>query len=448
MMGVRGHVIVLSACIFQGALPAADGPTLSVASIVNAADHSSGKVAPGEIITLLPANAGPASLAGAEIDGAGRTTTLLGQTGVWFDGIAAPMVYSMAGRVGAVVPYAVANRKTTRVAVEYRGVRSPEVELPVVSSAPALFTLDSTGKGQAGMLNEKGCCNSAHNPAARGSIAALYATGAGQTIPAGIDGSIPPTGRIEDYPVPALPVRVTVGGQAAQVIYAGAAPHAVAGLLQVNFLVPANAPIGNAVSLVLTVGDSRSSESVTMAVRSAAQQVLLIGEEPGLQTTLVGAGYDVLVARDARHAVAQAEEHPIDLIMCSLTLPEEERIEAMRGVLAARPQVKIVATADALSTDTLRAADLLGAQAVLTKPMAPSVVLHRVRELLRPRTVPYVALGADVGPMGSSLVPEALIAMSICALAAWGVQKWRRGKRGSLPLAHTRGSETATEPRP
>jgi uncharacterized protein (TIGR03437 family) len=400
-----------------------------VASVVNAADHSGGKVAPGEIVMLLPANAGPATLTGAQVDAEGRTTTLLGGTRVWFDGIAAPMVYSVAGQVGAVVPYAVANRKTTRVAVEYRGVRSPEVELPVVSSGPALFTLDSSGKGQAGMLNEKGCCNSARNPAARGSIAALYATGAGQTIPPGIDGSIPQTGRIEDYPVPALPVRVTVGGQAADIIYAGAAPHAVAGLLQVNFRVPADAPIGNAVPLVLTVGDSRSSESVTMAVRSAAQQVLLAGENPRLQTTLAGAGYEVLVANDAREAVAQAEEHPIDLVMCNLAMPEGERIELMRGVLAARPQVKIVAMADALGVDTLRAADLLGAQAVLTKPMASSVVLQRVRELLRPRAVPYVSLRADAGPMGSSLVPEALVAMGICALAAWAAQKWAAGQR-------------------
>jgi uncharacterized protein (TIGR03437 family) len=430
-MSAGRYVFALTAWIFQGAVvqAAADGPTLSVASIVNAADHSGGKVAPGEIIILQAANAGPAALAGAEVDGQGRATTLLGETRVWFDGIAAPMVYSVAGQVGAVVPYAVANRKTTRVAVEYRGVRSPEVELPVVSSAPALFTLDSTGKGQAGMLNEKGCCNSPRNPAARGSIAALYATGAGQTIPPGVDGSIPPTGRIEDYPVPALPVRVTVGGQAADIIYAGAAPHAVAGLLQVNFRVPANAPIGNAVPLVLTVGDRRSSESVTMAVRSAAQQVLLIGEEPGLQTTLAAAGYDVLVARDAREASAQAEAHPIDLIMCSLTLSQEERVGVMRGILASRPQVKVIATADSLGADALRAADLLGAQAVLTKSMPSGVVLQRVRELLRPRTVPYVALGADAGPMGSSLVPEALVAMGICALAAWGAQKLAADQR-------------------
>jgi CheY-like chemotaxis protein len=244
------------------------------------------------------------------------------------------------------------------------------------------------------MLNEKGCCNSARNPAARGSIAVLYATGAGQTSPPGVDGNIPPTGRMADYPVPELPVRVTVGGQTAEILYAGAAPHAVSGLLQVNFRVPANAPTGDAVPLVLTVGDGRSPDGVTMAVRSAVQRVLVVDDAPAARNwfskVLAGAGYEVSLARNGREATTQAGEHSIDLVICSLTIPEAERTEIMHEMLASRPQLKIVATAGALGPRTLRAADLLGAQAVLTKPMSSRVVLQRVRELLRPRTVPYV----------------------------------------------------------
>jgi uncharacterized protein (TIGR03437 family) len=382
-------------CLCAALHGASDGPALSAGDIVNAADQSGGRVAPGEIVVLRPSHAGPAALVGAQIDSDGRTTTLLGETRVWFDGIAAPMVYSVTGQVGAVVPYAVANRKTTQVAVEYQGVRSAAVELAVVSSAPALFTLNSTGKGQAGMLNEKGCCNSARNPAARGSIAALYATGAGQTRPPGIDGSIPATGRITDYPVPALQVGVTVGGQAAEILYAGAAPHAVAGLLQVNFRVPANAPVGDAVPLVLTVGDARSPSGVTMAVRSAAQRVLVTSGDAAvrnwLKGVLAGAGYEVSTARNGREAAARAEERRIDLVIFSLSIPETERLEAIHAMLAAWPQLKIVATAAWSGPRTLRAADLLGAQAILVKPMNSKTVLRRVGELLRPRAVPYVA---------------------------------------------------------
>jgi hypothetical protein len=67
-----------------------DGPTLSAGDIVSAADPSSGRVAPGEIVVLYPRNAGAAVLQGAQIDGEGIVTTLLGETRVWFDGIAHP----------------------------------------------------------------------------------------------------------------------------------------------------------------------------------------------------------------------------------------------------------------------------------------------------------------------------------------------------------------------
>ena len=135
------------ACLFLCvALHAAsDGPVMSARDVVNAADYSGGRVAPGEIVVLYPRNAGPAVLAGAQLDSDGRAATMLAETRVWFDGIATPLAYAANGQVCAVVPYEVAGRKTTQVVVEYQGVRSPAVDLAVVPSAPALFTLDSSG---------------------------------------------------------------------------------------------------------------------------------------------------------------------------------------------------------------------------------------------------------------------------------------------------------------
>src|SRR6202042_2711333 len=92
---------------------AADVPALSEHDIVNAADHASGAVAPGEIVVLFPSNAGPQVMLGAAAGPDGKAPTLLGETRVLFDGIAAPMAYSAKGQLGAVVPYEVANRKTT-----------------------------------------------------------------------------------------------------------------------------------------------------------------------------------------------------------------------------------------------------------------------------------------------------------------------------------------------
>jgi uncharacterized protein (TIGR03437 family) len=370
---------------------AGEGPSLTRRDVINAADHTPGKVTPGEIIVLFPSNAGPAALAGSIANQDGKVPTLLGETRVLFDGIAAPMSYSVAGQLGAVVPYEIANRKTTDVVVEYQGVPSSPVTMDVAASAPAVFTLDLSGKGQAAILNDTGCCNSARNPATRGTIVSLYATGEGQTKPLGVSGNISVYSRLTDYPVPELPVQVTVGGQPAEIFYAGEAPHAVAGLLQVNFRVPPRAPLGDAVPIVLKVGNSQSVDGITMAVRSQVQGILVIHPQPAIRNrlgrVLSGAGYEVVAASSGQEGLLQAKQHSFDLV----AMPEAESIETIRALRAQRPQIKIMALARTLDPVALRAADLLGAQGILTMMMTRASVLRRVHELLQAHPVAYLA---------------------------------------------------------
>lgn len=335
-------------------------------------------------------------LIGAQLDAAGNVTTLLGSARVLFDEFPAPLAYAASGEIMAIVPYEISGRRTTDVVVEYQGQRSSAVTLNVVDSAPALFTLDSTGHGQAAMLNELGCCNSVRNPAKRGSIATLYATGEGQTTPPGITGGVSFYSRAADYPVPSLPVHVTVGGETAAIVYAGEAPHAVTGLLQVNFRVPDNAPLGDAIPITLSIGDSSSPSGVTMAIRSATPRVLVIDPDPvtreWFQRTLRKASYDVSVARGASEArsVSQANDRAnssVDLVIVSLAIPAAERLDTIRALQAGRPQFAIAAlgTAAWLSPATLKAADSFGAQAVFVKPLLPRSILSRIGQLLRPR---------------------------------------------------------------
>jgi uncharacterized protein (TIGR03437 family) len=241
-------------------------PVLTAAAVVNAASYQGGSVSPGEMVTLFVGNVGPSTLASAQLDAAGKLATETGGTRVLFDGYPSPMVYAVAGQVAAVVPFEVAGEAATQAQVEYQGVQSLPVRIPVTAAVPGVFTGDASGKGQAAMLNQDGSANSPVNPAAAGSVCVMYITGAGQTNPPGVDGQLANFPTLAAYPRPVLQVSVTLGGVPASVQYAGAAPTFVAGFLQINFQVPAGLTPGAQIPIAVKVGDI-AAPLVTMAVK-------------------------------------------------------------------------------------------------------------------------------------------------------------------------------------
>jgi uncharacterized protein (TIGR03437 family) len=171
---------------------------------------------------------------------------------VAFNGIAAPLLYTSATQIAAVVPYSLGGT-SAQVTVTYQGQASASYEVPVAATAPGLFTVNQSGWGQAAAINAvDGSVNTAANPVKAGRYLSLYATGEGQTAPAGADGRI--TGSTATGPV--LSVRVTVGGMPATVQYAGSAPGQVAGLMQVNIEIPMGVRPGGYVPVVLEVGNA------------------------------------------------------------------------------------------------------------------------------------------------------------------------------------------------
>ena len=363
-------------------------PELLPRDVVSAANYASGAVIPGQVVILYPANAGPSNLAESHLDGAGKMASSTGGTRILFDDIAAPVVYASRGQVGVVVPYALSDKKNTSIVVEYQGQRSDPLILPVAPAAPALYTLDSSGKGQAAMLNETGCCNSSRNPATQGSVAQIFATGAGQTTPRGIDGLYSDYSRLADYPKPQLPVSVMVGGIPAEILYAGEASLHVSGTFVVNFRIPANAPVGNAVPLVLRIGDYQSPDDVTMAIRSSAQRVLVVDRDPvtrqALNKMLSDSGYEVAIAQDGQQAASLAKEHPPDLMICDLN----GNAAAIRNIKGEHQRLKLIVILEAATSENLRGADLAGAQAVFARPLAADRLLQRSRDLLAARAFP------------------------------------------------------------
>ena len=230
--------------------------------ILNAASFNEVALAPGEIISIFGTGIGPVIPAASAPSLAGLIPKELAGVAASFDGALAPLLYASSTQINAIVPFAVADRTVTQAQVTYNGDTVLALTVPVSGASPGLFTSDSSGLGQAAVLNQDFSINSGTNPASKGSIVMLFATGAGQTNPAGVDGKITQ----DDSVRPKLPVAVSIGGQSADVVYAGNAPGLVAGALQVNARIPDNVGSG-AVGVVLAIGGIPSLPGVTLAIR-------------------------------------------------------------------------------------------------------------------------------------------------------------------------------------
>ena len=254
---------VVGPMLFTVTQPAAGPPAPTVTSVGNAASYSTTAVSPGEIVTIFGSNLGPPKLALYQLTSAGTFPTNIAGTQVLFDGAPAPMIYSLIGQVSAVVPYGLAGKAATNVQVQYQGVASAAVAVPVQAATPGIFSLDASGLGPGAILNQDYSINSGPNPAAKGSVVAIYCTGGGVTNPPSTDGSITGT------PLPMLTqtVTVTIGGIAAKVLYSGGAPQALAGLTQINAEVPAAVTSGSSVPVVVQIGTWQSQPGITMAVK-------------------------------------------------------------------------------------------------------------------------------------------------------------------------------------
>ena len=235
----------------------------TITSLVSGASFLPSPLAPGEIISLFGRGLGPPDSVPMRLTPGGLVDNSLAGTRVIIDGTPAPVLYTQAGLVNAIVPFSVAGKSTVQVQIEYQGVRSAPVSFVVAAAAPAIFTIDGSGRGQGAVLDQDTSVNSDLNPGDRGSVMVLYASGAGQMVPPSDDGAI--TGTVLAKPV--APVSVLVDGQDTEILYAGAAPGLVAGVLQVNFRVPPQVRTGSAIGILLKVGRFTSQPGVTVAIR-------------------------------------------------------------------------------------------------------------------------------------------------------------------------------------
>jgi uncharacterized protein (TIGR03437 family) len=155
------------------------------------------------------------------------------------DNVPAPYYYAGAGQINIQIPYETAPGTAVLTVTGFAG-QTFNYSFTVQPAAPGIFM------GPTGFATP--------NPSGgAGQEFILFITGEGQVTPPLATGATPsPDTPVQNLPHPVLPVTMTIGNVPATIDFVGI-PSGLAGVTQVNFTVPPNAPLG-VQPLVVTVG--------------------------------------------------------------------------------------------------------------------------------------------------------------------------------------------------
>lgn len=258
-------------------------------------------VSPRAIISIFGQNLGPSIVSSASpVNGIYQTNCQgTSVTFSYFDmtqfppvqvSVDAPILMASINQINAIAPMGLANALANATSAQASvivtvpgsnglGVPSAPFPVTVLAEDPGIFTFGGLGQGQGAIINYDASgassINSGTNQEPRGDIVALFVTGLG-VLPGDNTFTQTPDGALTASPGVQVAdwqnVQVTVGGQPAVVLYAGTSPGAVAGLVQVNAIIPPTSSTGS-VPITLTVGSAatggpRTAQTgVTVAVK-------------------------------------------------------------------------------------------------------------------------------------------------------------------------------------
>ncbi len=190
------------------------------------------------------------------------------------------------------------NASEGTLTVTYNGETSAPVLIPVVPSAPGIFTRNQAGFGPGSIQNWESATsvptNSLIEPAEPGQVAIIWATGLGPIM--GDDSDLPPVGNLP------VEVEVLVGGQAVSPMYAGRSAEFPA-IDQISFVVPsglegcrvpvvlmANGSISNYVTMAVSVGGATCSDPTDYSATDLEKVIQNNGASIGIVSLLRGRG--------------------------------------------------------------------------------------------------------------------------------------------------------------
>jgi uncharacterized protein (TIGR03437 family) len=242
------------------------GPVTTSAGLVSAANPIAGSaIAPGGMASLYGTN-----LANAKLPASGAPLPLLlGGTSMTVDNLPAALFYVSPLQINFQVPWISISKPTQFPLLITQGEGLTIMSFMLTPYAPALFTANGQGSGQASAIISNTTSPAAptgaypgSRPAKPGEFVLLYCTGLGAVT------NPPATGDVSPSNPPAATLTtptLKLGGASVPVSFSGLAPNFV-GLYQVNFQIPANATGGSGVPLVLSIGGV-SSNTATIAIQ-------------------------------------------------------------------------------------------------------------------------------------------------------------------------------------
>jgi uncharacterized protein (TIGR03437 family) len=205
----------------------APAPATLSAAIVNAASFLP-SIAPGSLISIFGTNL---STSNGAAPGYPLPLALAGAS-VSINGSDVPLLFVSPGQINAQAPYEIKPGTVTLV-IQSNGQNSAPVKVSVAATGPGVVTVPGGGHALA-VKAADGSLNSTGSPAKPGQYVTLWVIGQGLLDPPLATGAAAP---VTPLSRPLATVTATIGGQPANIQFAGMAPG-FTGLMQINVAIP------------------------------------------------------------------------------------------------------------------------------------------------------------------------------------------------------------------
>jgi len=120
------------------------------------------------------------------------------------------------------------------------------------------------------------------------------------------------------------------------------------------------------------------------------KKILVIDDEASIRSLLAKIlereGFFVITASDGREGMKLVNTGPVDLVITDLIMPEKEGVEVILELRKEHPDIPVIAISGGGRNSPesyLKMAKLLGASAVLEKPVQKDIFMDSVRKALK-----------------------------------------------------------------